>query len=58
MGLQSQYDLETTQDRLAERLDRITERHQLSAARTCYSLSQANDERLQEVTAGGVVPDA
>ena len=46
MGLQSQYDLETTQDRLAERLDRITERHQVSAAGTRYNLSQA-DEQLQ-----------
>lgn len=46
MGLQSQYDLETTQDRLAERLDRITERHQVSAAGTRYNLSQA-DEHLQ-----------
>ncbi len=50
MGLQSQYDLEATRDRLAERLDRITERRQVSAAGTRYSLSLANDEHLQRTT--------
>ena len=43
MGLQSQYDLEIAQDRLSERLDRITgQRPSPTGAR--HTLSQADDK--------------
>ena len=58
MGLQSQYDLATTRDRLSERLDRIPQQHQAPAAGALHSLSRANEERLQETTSGNVAPDA
>ena len=42
MGLQSQYDLETAQDRLADRLESIAKRHPSPAGHilTVYPLSQ------------------
>lgn len=42
MGLQSQYDLETAQDRLAGRIESIAKRHQSPAGHinTIYPLSQ------------------
>ena len=43
MGLQSQYDLEIAQDRLSERLDRITGQRQ-SPTMARYALSQADDK--------------
>ena len=46
MGLQSQYDLEITQGRLAERLNGITEWRRPPAPGTRYAPSQADDRRL------------